>query len=157
MDKAESFFRRSITPTIKKLGMWSEAAETILLMIACHESMGFRHRVQQGGPALSYFQIEPDTLDDLYTNYLAFRPEKQTMLDQYLPEGMSRLEALANDDAYACAAARLQLYRVPEALPEADDLEGLARYCKTHWNTDAGKATWQKYLDDFNHNKPEGF
>ena len=55
-------------------------------MTACHESGGFRYdRQVGGGPALSYYQIEPDTLFDLYKNYLGYRPERKGLLDQFLP------------------------------------------------------------------------
>ncbi len=146
---ADDFLRDVIEPVLMDMAMDGAQAEKILMMTACHESMGFRYRAQVGGPALSFFQIEPNTLDDLYTNYLAYRPDKQALVDAYLPEGMDRLEALENVDKYACAAARMLYWRVPEALPAVTDDEGMAEYCKKYWNTEMGAATAQKYLDDY--------
>ena len=112
--------------------------------------MGFRYRTQVGGgPALSYFQMEPATLEDLYHNYLDYRPDLRSRLDAYLPSDMHRIDALKNDDRYACAAARLQYARMPEALPNVADDMALAAYAKRYWNTNAGKATPGQYLDDF--------
>lgn len=146
---ANDFLDQTLTPVLDEMAMNSPAASKLLMMTATHESMGFRYRVQVGGPALSYYQIEPSTLDDLYKNYLSFRPERQALLDKYLPEGMSRNEALKNNDDYATAAARLQYSRVPEALPDVGDNEALAKYAKQYWNTDLGAATWQNYVDSF--------
>jgi hypothetical protein len=53
------------------------------------------------------------------------------------------------DVEFAAAFARVYLYTFPEPLPHADDLDGLARYAKQYWNTEAGKATPEKYLADF--------
>ncbi|WP_286828732.1 MULTISPECIES: hypothetical protein [Kordiimonas] len=146
---ADDFLKDVIKPVLKDMAMDGAAAGKILMMTACHESMGFRYRAQVGGPALSYFQIEPNTLDDLYTNYLAYRPDKQALVDAYLPEGLDRLEALENDDKYACAVARMIYWRVPESLPAVTNDEGLAAYAKQYWNTELGAATAQKYLDDY--------
>lgn len=146
---ADDFLKDVIEPVLKDMAMDGAAAEKLLMMTACHESMGFRYRVQQGGPALSYFQVEPNTLNDLYENYLAFRPDMQALVDVYLPEELDRLEALETDDKYACAVARMIYWRVPEALPHVTDDEGLAAYAKKYWNTEMGAATAQKYLDDY--------
>ncbi|SDD28061.1 hypothetical protein [Kordiimonas lacus] len=146
---ADDFLKDVIEPVLKDMAMDGAAAEKLLMMTACQESMGFRYRVQQGGPALSYFQVEPNTLNDLYENYLAFRPDMQALVDAYLPEELDRLEALETDDKYACAVARMIYWRVPEALPHVLDDEGLAAYAKKYWNTEQGAATAQKYLDDY--------
>jgi len=154
---ASDFLADTLRPTLHEIGMYSPSAEKLLLMTACHESAGFKYRRQVGGPALSFFQMEPNTLTDLYDNYLSYRPDRLAMLDQYRPLPLSHTEALERIDAYACAAARLQYSRVKEPLPEASDDWGMAEYCKEHWNTTAGKATPQKYYDDWLRYKPEGY
>ena len=141
-------------PVLDAMNMDSVAAEKLLIMTAAHESMGFRYRRQVGGPALSYFQIEPATLDDLYSNYLAYRPNRQKVVDVFVPIGMNRREALEHDDRYACACARMIYARVAEALPDAGDEPALAAYAKRYWNTPAGKATAAKYLADFRAHVP---
>lgn len=151
----DDFLTGVIIPVLTQIEMNSPEAQKLLMMTACHESMGFRYRKQVNGPALSYFQIEPATLNDLYDNYLAYRPDKQALLDGYLPEGMDRLEALETQDDYACCAARLIYYRQPAAIPPVTDEEALAVYAKQYWNTELGKATPEKYLQDFHRYGPE--
>ncbi len=152
---ANSFLADVVNPVLVDIAMDSPEAEKLLLMTACHESMGFRYREQVGGPALSYFQIEPATLDDLYANYLQYRPGRQLLLDRYLPDGMSRPEALATEDRYACAAARMIYARFSEAIPTVSDEERMAEYCKQYWNTPLGAATPEKYLDDYHRYGPK--
>lgn len=123
-----------------------EAAVKLLAMIAAHESR-FTHREQILGPALSYYQIEPDTLDDLYENYLAYRGPEKALVDRF-KGGDHRYDELRDNDAYATCVARLILWRVTDPLPDSDDHAALAAYAKAHWNTRLGKATPQKYLDD---------
>jgi len=147
---SDEFIKKTVAPVLADMGMDSSSAEKLLIMTATHESMGYRYRAQVGGgPALSYYQIEPNTLNDLYENYLAFRPGKQALLDAYLPDGMSRTDALKNIDTYATAAARLIYARVPDALPGVGDDEALAAYAKEFWNTELGAATVQQFLDDY--------
>ncbi|NVJ71366.1 MAG: hypothetical protein HWE08_13475 [Alphaproteobacteria bacterium] len=150
-----AFLETVITPVLQDLGretvaLDSPAAAKLLMMTACHESAGLYYRRQVGGgPALSFFQIEPGTLEDLYTNFLAYRPQFKAVLDSYLPAGMSRIDALATEDRYACAAARLLYWRHPAPIPAVTDDEGLAQYAKEYWNTALGAATAENYLDDF--------
>ena len=47
--------------------------------------------------------------------------------------------------------------RVPQALPDVEDDEELAGYWKTFWNTHLGAGTVEKFLDDWNRYKPEGY
>ena len=66
-----------IHPVLKKMDLWSVAAEDLLIGTAIHESAGLKRlRQYDGGPALSYFQLEPETLYDLHDNFLKFRPKK---------------------------------------------------------------------------------
>jgi len=45
--------------------------------------------------------------------------------------------------------ARIYLWRISEAIPDAADVDGLAEYAKTYWNTEAGKATPKLYADAY--------
>lgn len=119
----------------------SEAAVRLLLMIAAHESGGFTYCKQKGGPALGLFQMEPPTFAHVM-DYLK-RSERFPAV-RPLP-----VERLVIDAEYAAAVARVYLYSFPEPLPDADDLAGLAAYAKKYWNTNAGRATPEKYLRDF--------
>lgn len=154
---ANELLETTIRPVLQRMDMWSRSAEKLLLMTACHESMGFRYKEQLGGgPARSYYQIEPDTLKDCYVNYLQYRPERKGLLNHFYPGDVSLEEALL-DDRYATAAARMIYARIAEPLPPADDEVNLARYWKTHWNTPLGKGTQTRFLQDWEEYKPEGY
>ena len=161
---AETFLTDTLRPVLEDMGMWSPSAEKLLLMTACHESGGFRTRVQDGGgPARSFFQIEPESAIDLYDNHLVFRSEKMRALDKFYPKdvcGRDRIkvegEALIND-RYACAVARMIYSRDAAPLPEFEDNENMARYWKRVWNTEAGKGTVDKFLADWELYKPDGY
>ena len=57
----------AIRPALKALGKDDRAHEELLLGSALQESEGLATRVQgRGGPALSYFQMEPFTHDDIW-------------------------------------------------------------------------------------------
>ena len=149
---ATEFLEQTLRPTLLKMEMHSPAAEQLLLMTACHESGGFRYdRQVGGGPALSYYQIEPATLKDLYTNWLHYRPERKALLDSFLPAGWDSPEQALMDPVYATAAARMIYMRVPEPLPKMGDYGDAARYWKTHYNTTKGKGTEAKFFLDAMH------
>ena len=135
-----------IRPVLKSMEMWSEEAEDLLLGTAIHESDKLKRITQYGnGPALSYYQMEPATLHDLYDNYLRFHPEKLKLLDKFKAPGLAQADNLRMNMAYATAAARLQYYRRPEAIPTT--LEGQATFWKSAWNTELGAGTVEQYIE----------
>lgn len=136
-----------IRPILKDMNLWSQEAEDIMIGTAIHESDGLKRiRQYDGGPALSYFQMEPATLFDLYENFLKYRPEWMEKLNGYQAPAFSLTENLTMNVAFAVAAARIQYFRVPESIPKTN--EGQAAYWKKYWNTNKGKGTVEKYLSD---------
>lgn len=166
MTTANEFLETTLRPTLQKIDMHSEAAENLLLMIACHESRGFDFIKQINGPARSYFQIEPRTLLDLYRTYLYKHGARfRGLIQPYEAPDCSLEDNLLNpDQKFAVVAARLILWRVPPPIPDPSKYENvmayevaLAHYAKKHWNTAEGKATASKYLNDYLRYKPEGY
>jgi hypothetical protein len=135
----EQFRRLVIRPVVRRLGLWSPAAERLLLGTALTES-GLRHLHQVRGPARGLYQIEPATLRDLYANWLPRRPALAEGLGLFTAPHGALDDQLIWNLAYASAVARLIYCRVPEPLPRADDLAALAEYWKAHFNTAAGKG-----------------
>lgn len=150
----EQFRTYVIAPSLRAVAMWSPAAERLLLGTALQES-GFRYLVQRGGgPGRGFYQIEPETEQDVWTNYLAYRPELAARVRGFGVDGPGRETHLVGNLPYATVMARLIYYRVPESLPAADDIDGLADYWKRHYNTAHGAGTaaafarkLRKYLD----------
>ena len=154
--KAQQFLDQIIRPVLGEMDMWSKSAEKLMLMTACHESGGFQWQRQlNGGPALSWYQIEPRTAKDLYNSYLAYRPTMRDKLRAYEPENGTIEDALM-DGRYATALARLIYYRIPAPIGAATD-ENLAYYWKTYWNTALGKGTKKGFIEDWHRYKPEGY
>lgn len=143
-----------IKPTLTLLDMDSESAERLLLgTIAVESSMGL-YLHQQKGPALGIYQIEPATLRDVYENFLGFRPDLHKKM-RYIKSGMSNEDNLIGNLYYATAIARLIYKRVKEPFPEPCDIDGLANYWKTYYNTEKGKGTvehfksnWERYVSE---------
>ncbi len=140
------FRRRVIRPTLAPLGLWSEAAEALLLGTALSESGLVRLEQSGGGPALGLYQIEPATHDDVWRAYLAYRPRLAAAVQRLTCVAVPRREQLVGNLPYATAVARLVYYRVPAPLPAADDLGGLAAYWKTHFNTESGKGRAAEFV-----------
>ena len=135
-----------IRPALKKLKLWSPSAEELVLGTAIVES-GLTYLKQHGdGPALGLWQVEPATHDDLYTNFLNFRPKLGSKLIELRATGLSLNENLATNLMYGAAVCRLCYYRKPDALPEAGDIEGQAAFWKEHYNTIFGAGTVSKYV-----------
>jgi len=129
--------------------MNSQAAINLILMIVAHESGELTYSKQVRGPALGFTQMEPATFKWLIEWLGKTRPHLLDALEMFGPIDMHSASYMVISPQYAVAAARLNLIRFPEALPEAHDLEGLARYAKKYWNTSAGKATEADYLNAY--------
>lgn len=144
-----------IRPVLEQLGSKNSAAEQLLLGTALQESLFLKYRVQMGGgPALSYFQIEPATHNDIWENYLKYRESLALKVANFLSSpDADKLDELENNDRYAAALARVHYMRVPEKLPMQDDTVGQANYWKQYFNTSLGKGKpseyiekWEKYI-----------
>jgi len=139
-----------IRPIITHLNMWSASAENLLLGTAAQEShMGTYLRQWDAGPARGIYQIEPDTHDDIWRNYLKFRKALKAKVTSMRAEWSTPIDQLMTNLAYTTAMARLVYRRVPTALPEENDIEGLAGYWKEHYNTSKGKGTEEEFVENY--------
>ena len=86
-----------IAPALDKIGLWSRSAEKLVLGTVIVES-GLTWLRQWGdGPALGLWQVEPSTQNDLYTNFLNYRPEPGTQLMELRAPNLSMDENLATN------------------------------------------------------------
>ena len=135
-----------IYPALNKMGMWSEAAGELVLGTAIVES-NLTYLQQHGeGPALGLWQVEPATHEDLYANYLNYRPEMMSSLMELRSPALNMNENLATNLMYGAAVCRLCYYRKPDPLPEAGDVEAQGAFWKKHYNTPLGAGTVPKYV-----------
>lgn len=122
---------------------YSVDAANLLLGTALQESL-LKHTRQVGGPALGYFQMEPNTHDDIWLNFLKYRrPLAQKIVD--LIGGEPTAELLETDHLYAAAMCRVHYLRCPEPIPSA--LADQAALWKLRYNTPLGAGTEREYMD----------
>ncbi len=128
-----------IRPALQRLGLWSLAAERLLLGTALAESR-LVYLKQKPGPALGLFQMEPKTHADIWTHYLVYRPALALKV-KGLAVGLPRAQQMVWNLFYATAMARLQYRRDKFALPSAESLPQLAATYKRVFNTPLGKGS----------------
>jgi hypothetical protein len=136
-----------IRPTLQRLGIWTEAAEELVLGTSIQES-GLRYVRQLGsGPARGLWQMEPATHNDIWDNYLHSRTKLGlNVLGPYTKPDPGRL---IWDLAYACSLCRIHYLRCPDALPASGDIEAQARLWKRVYNTPLGAGTVEQYISNW--------
>ena len=142
-----------VKPALLSLGKQfsQRAARTLIMGTIAHESMSGRFIKQVGGPALGIIQMEPVTHDDIWENYLRYKPELVNRLKLLFEINDPNADRLIYDLRYNVVMCRLHYRRVKEKLPAADDIQGLARYWKEHYNTVKGKGSTEQFIQHFNH------
>lgn len=159
---AGHFLKLVIRPTLQRMDkiankkvFSSRAAEQLMLGTAVHESGGLRYLKQVNslgrpyGPAVSLYQMEPDTLNSLYNDYLLYHADYLKVLNTFDNENFTRQFLLINNLAYSTAAVRLLYFWKPRALPKAGDLEGIAEYWKKYYNTPLGKGSVEEFIENY--------
>jgi hypothetical protein len=140
-----------IRPACEAIGLYSLAAEELLLGTACQESKCGTFLKQLGkGPALGVFQMEPRTHDDLWLGFITPRKEMAEKVSALLAfhEGSPSKHMMWNL-RYAAAMCRIHYYRVKDPLPAAGDIPAQAAYWKRFYNTPKGAGTVEEYLNNW--------
>ncbi len=140
---ADDFRLEVIRPVLQRAKLWSFGAEYLLLRTAMAES-GLGALVQLDGPALGVYQIEPATHNDIWKNYLAFRPVKAARVLAHSCSVPQHRQLIWNL-GYATLIARIVYLRSPLPLPAGNDLRGQALIWKEVYNTVLGKGTLQHF------------
>lgn len=135
-----------IRPVLQASGLWSPAAENLLLGTALVESGLSWLKQRNDGPALGVYQMEPPTHDDLWLNLLRYKRDLRQKAVLWATSANPSPEEMIGNLNYATIIARLHYLRDPAPLPAADDVVGMARYYKRVWNTDLGKATPEQFV-----------
>lgn len=131
-----------IRPVLMQLGMYSPEAENLIAGTIAQESAMGEYIHQINGPALGICQVEPSTHDDIWENFIAYRPELQDILFDITP--ITDSEEMIHNLNYAVAMCRIHYYRVPDAIP--CDIVGQAEYWKKWYNTEQGRGTTEEYI-----------
>lgn len=99
---------------------------------------------QEGGPAVSFFQLEPATVDDIYVRYLSVNLELKAYVDGLKLMGFPLIVNVQSNPLFSCALARVKYWMDPEPLPT--NLEGIAKTWKRVYNTEEGAGTVSQFL-----------
>lgn len=135
-----------IRPALEEIGLWSVAAEELVLGTAAHESH-FTYLHQVKGPALGLFQMEPATYRDIWANWLPAHKELTEDLMRIAgTNGVPAADVMVWNLKFAAAMCRVFYRRIKSPLPPAGDLAGQAAYWKTYYNTRLGKGTPAQYV-----------
>lgn len=161
---AKQLLELVIRPTLIELGLHSVAAERLVLGTIYQESGGEYIQQLGGGPALGLIQMEPQTHNDIWRNFLAYHPKLKFKVADLLSH-KARIESFSSTSngrpivppaaelignlKYAVAMCRIHYLRVPQALPHPDGLQGFADYWKKYYNTPEGKGSVVEFVNNY--------
>jgi len=141
-------FRLMVRESLQAVGLWDLAAENLLVGTALQESNLYFLK-QVNGPAIGFFQIEPETYawirQKIKDHGLCWNILKQCGF-MTLPEDPG---CLGWHIRYAIIVARFRYLAIPDPLPHADDLEGLAKTWKLYYNSNLGKGTVDQFIANY--------
>ena len=142
----EKSIKKIIRLALQHLDLDSEAARSLIYKTGKAESNYKTLQQYGGGPALGFFQMEPSTCQDIWDNYVMYRPKYRDKLYALgFDEGTLEFCLLSNIGLQV-AFCRLHYRRVPSALPKADDLKEQAKYWKVYYNSHLGKGTIKHFI-----------
>jgi hypothetical protein len=150
--RAEQLLNYVILPTLRYLEL---DGENLLLGTAAVESHLGEYLRQDNGPACGIYQIEEATHKYIFRDWLPIKkPELYKKVKNLGSYGAAMYQPvdgfksdLTTNLAYATAICRLKYLTIPEALPEPNDVLGMAKYWKKYYNTPLGKGTEAHFLE----------
>jgi hypothetical protein len=139
-----------IIPALDEIDKGSDAAVNLLLGTCAQESaMGAYLSQYPSGPAKGIFQMEDATHDDIWHNYIGFRSQLYKDLQGAFDDDFFEPETMIFNLRYAAVMCRIHYLRVPKALPDKDDIIGLAEYWKEFYNTHLGAGEVSEFMDNY--------
>ncbi len=141
-------FRLMVREALQAVGLWHVAIENLLVGTALQES-NLYYLKQVGGPALGFYQIEPATyawIKEKIKEHILCRNIIAKCNLACIPEDP---DILGWHLRFAIIVARFRYLVIPDPLPLADDLEGLARYWKRFYNTANGDGTARQFMENY--------
>lgn len=147
MINIDQFQEYVLVPALEALGFYSKGAEILLLGTAATESH-FEYLHQIKGPALGFYQMEPKTHQDIWINYLKYKEDLfEKVLDVCYLRNIPKPQEMIYNLRYATVMARIHYLRVPAKIPEG--LINMSHYYKKYYNTEKGKGSSSKFLNDY--------
>tara|TARA_R100001463_G_scaffold103514_2_gene157865 strand:+ start:1816 stop:2277 length:462 start_codon:yes stop_codon:yes gene_type:complete len=98
----------------------------------------------EGNPAVGFFQCEPDTIRDVWDNFIIYRkPLIEAVYKLGFIEEKKEFSVFSNI-AVSVAFCRIHYRRMPGAIPKT--MAGRAKYWKKFYNSELGRGTEEHYL-----------
>jgi hypothetical protein len=136
-----------IKPALIDLIMFSEDAFELLVLTCAVESAGGTYLKQVKGRALGIYQMEPDTYNDIWQNYIIKKNDLSLLMaTNFDCSRMPDEDRLIYDLRFATAMARLHYARFPEPIPSKENLKALYAYYKKYYNTALGASEEDKSI-----------
>ena len=138
--------RQLIIDTLREINMCSPSAVNLLMGTAAQESHMGKYIKQIHGPALGIFQMEPKTCLDI-EKYLQYKPKLYGyVLDN---TAICSPSELTWNLKFAIIMCRYHYWRVPEKLPEFDNIHAMSLYWKRYYNTELGMGTTTEFVRNY--------
>jgi len=136
-----------ITPALQAINSYSDDRLDMVFTTGAAETLYKNVRQIGGGGALSWFQIERKTHDDLY-RFLG-QTSKKHILDGLidLSLGATNFNTLEVNQWYAAACCAIRYMYTPKPLPKAGMIAAQAEYWKLFYNTPEGKGTVGGFME----------
>ena len=153
MINSKQFLTHIVIPYTNNVSeeMCSAASNKLLMGTCAQESKMATYVKQINGPAFGPYQCEPATFLTIM-NYLE-RPSKTDLKAKILKvcnySQLPDVSRLASDFGFATIICRLCYWIIPEKLPDAENLQGLAEYWKKYYNTEHGKGTATEFVTNY--------
>lgn len=119
----------------------------LIVATAAQETAIGTHLHQTGaGPAISIYQFEKPTLDDVWRNFVTGNARFKSAVDAVMVPGILPVDQIMWNLGFATLMCRLMYYRVKEPLPPGPTtFDGMWHYYKKYWNSDLGAATPESF------------
>jgi len=148
-----------IVPVLNDLRLCSQEAIDLLIGTCLIESDLGKYVKQINGPAKGIYQCEPNTLEDIWKNFLRFKASLIAKMaiacEEKLPvDKAPNSDLLITNHKFSTAVCRIHYYRVAEPIPsirmgKEKYYRALAAYYKKYYNTIKGKCSIERAEECF--------
>jgi hypothetical protein len=140
-----------VQPTLQQLEISNKGFEQLIIGTALTESNLQYLRQFGNGPAKGLFQMEDATHDDIWNNFLKFRPPLAKKISRLLPEyflseSSNKNQQIYGNLYYSTAMCAAHYLRFVKTMPQPNDLPAQAKLWKNFYNTKLGKGKEQDYI-----------
>ncbi len=140
-----------IRPTLEYLGEYSQNAETLLIATAAIESeLGF-HIKRNRTTGLGVFKITPRIHRQIWDKYLACHPDLASSVRGLASQQEFLIRPhmeLTTNLRYATAIAWMIYRRTASPLPDAADIQAIAKYWRQHFHS-RPQASIQAFVEHY--------